>query len=252
MKKTGISIIAVAASLMLLPLASVAQKSINYKVVKVQGEIQRVKTGNLLVVGDDILSSENFNFKTTYSRAVVVSKESGCVVLSARSDNSGPQFLPVSNSMSVRVALPAQPSEIIEYYYGDIFISGYDSLKIDTEKLRINDDGYFVVSYNSESKTYSERMEYANGKRVLPQSLLSDKPAKVTLTYNDEFGESNKTEFTPVFADVSFKDEVISVFDTVKGSRDTKIAAVTSFVNEFYGKTTEDAIDAWVKNILKL
>ena len=39
---TGIKVAAI--SLMLLPLASNAQKNINYKVVKVQGEIQRVKT----------------------------------------------------------------------------------------------------------------------------------------------------------------------------------------------------------------
>ena len=250
MKITGISIKAIVVSLMLIPLTTVAQK--NYKVVKVQGEIQRVKTGGLLEVGEDILDNENFEFKTSYSRAFVVNKETGCKVLSARNDNVGPQFLPMSNSMSVRVTLPAQPSEIIEYYFGDIFVSGYDSLKIDNEKLRINDDGYFVVSYNTGSKDYSERMEYANGKLVLPYCMILDKPAKVTLTYNDEFGESNKTEFTPVYADVSFKDEISMVYDNVKGSRDAKIAAVTSFVNEFYGKTTEDAIDAWVKNILKL
>ncbi|MBO7432819.1 MAG: hypothetical protein J6U13_03595 [Salinivirgaceae bacterium] len=250
MKITGISIKAIVVSLMLIPLASVAQK--NYKVVKVQGEIQRVKTGGLLVVGEDILDNENFEFKTSYSRAFVVNKETGCKVLSARNDNSGPQFLPMSNSMSVRVALPAQPSEIIEYYYGDIFVSGYDSLKIDNEKLRINDDGYFVVSYNTGSKDYSERMEYNNGKLVLPYCMILDKPAKVTLTYNDEFGESNKTEFTPVYADISFKDEISAVFDNVKGSREDKVAAVSSFVNEFYGKTTEDAVEAWIKNILRL
>ena len=61
-----------AASLMLLPLISNAQNDINYKVVKVQGEIQRIKTGNMLSIGEDVVSNENFDFKTNYSRAVVV------------------------------------------------------------------------------------------------------------------------------------------------------------------------------------
>lgn len=247
---TGIKVAAI--SLMLLPLASSAQKNVNYKVVKVQGEIQRVKTGNLLSVGEDVVSNENFSFKTDYSRAVVVNKESGCVVLSARNDNSGPQFLPTSNSMSVRAAMPAQPSEVIEYYYGDIFVSGHDSLKIDSDKLPIGEDSYFVVSYAANGKNYSERMDYKNGKLVLPQALLSDKPAKVTLSYHDEFGESNKTEFSPVYAEDALKDEIKVIFSTVKGKRNAKVTASASFVNEFYGKTTEDAIDSWIKENLNL
>ncbi|MBR5957690.1 MAG: hypothetical protein IKZ99_04950 [Salinivirgaceae bacterium] len=245
---TGIKVAAI--SLMLLPLASSAQKNVNYKVVKVQGEIQRVKTGNLLSVGEDVVSNENFSFRTDYSRAVVVNKESGCVVLSARNDNSGPQFLPTSNSMSVRASVPVMPSEVIEYYYGDIFVSGHDSLKIDTEKLEIGDNSYFVVSYNANGKKVSERMELKNGKLVLPQSLVSDKPAKVILTYNDEFGESNKTEFTPIYAGDELKEEIKLIFSTIKGKRDAKITASSSFVNEFYGKTTEDAVDTWIKENL--
>ena len=189
-----------AASLMLLPFASNAQKNVNYKVVKVQGEIQRVKTGNLLSIGEDVANNENFSFKTNYSRAVVVNKEKGCVILSARNDNEGSQFLPSPNNMSVRAALPTQPSEVVEYYYGDVFVSGFDSLKIDDSKLLINDDSYFTVKYSADGKDFTEKLGYKNGKLALPASLLENKPEKATLCYNDEFGESNKSElplFTP-------------------------------------------------------
>lgn len=249
MKTINLSIKAIAMSLILLPLASIAQ-NLNYKVVKVQGEIQRVKTGNLLSVGEEVVSNENFDFKTDYSRALVVNKDKGCVVLSARNENEGSQFLPSSSGMSVRAALPAQSSEVIEYYYGDIFVSGFDSLKIDNEKLQINDDSYFVISYNSGDKNYLERMEFKNGKLVLPASLLEDKPKKVTLTYNDEFGESNKTEFSPIYAEEGLKEEIKLIFDTYKGNREDKVTASSSFVNDFYGKTTTEAIDAWIRNNL--
>ena len=249
MKTLNFGIKLMAASLMLLPFASNAQKNVNYKVVKVQGEIQRVKTGNLLSIGEDVVSNENFSFKTNYSRAVVVNKEKGCVILSARNDNEGSQFLPSPNNMSVRAALPTQPSEVIEYYYGDVFISGYDSLKIDDSKLLINDDSYFTVKYNADGKDYSEKLGYKNGKLALPLSLLENKPAKVTLCYNDEFGESNKTEFSPVYADKEvLKGELELIFSTMKGKRDAKVLSSATFVNDFYGKTTEEAVDAWIKN----
>ena len=58
-----------------LPISVSAQKPENYKVVKVQGEIHRVKTGNVLAIGEDVVSNENLTFKNNYSRAVVVNKE---------------------------------------------------------------------------------------------------------------------------------------------------------------------------------
>lgn len=237
-----------AASLMLLPLISNAQNDLNYKVVKVQGEIQRIKTGNMLSIGEDVVSNENFDFKTNYSRAVVVNKEKGCVILSAKNDNEGSQFLPSPNNMSVRAALPTQPSEVIEYYNGEIFISGYDSLKIDGSKLLINNDSYFTVSYSVDGNEVSEKLDYKNDKLVLPSKLIENKPQKVVLSYNDEFGENGKTEFTPVYADVNvLKGELDVIFSTLTGNRDEKVTASATFINDFYGKTSQEAVDAWIK-----
>ena len=249
MKTMNFGMKLMAASLIVLPLSLFAQNDLNYKVVKVQGEIQRVKTGNLLSIGEDVVSNENFDFRTNYSRAVVVNKEKGCVILSAKNDNEGSQFLPSPNNMSVRAALPTQPSEVMEYYNGDIFISGYDSLKIDGSKLLINNDSYFTVNFAVDGKNVSEKIDYQNGKLVLPSELISNKPEKVTLVYNDEFGENCKTEFNPVYADNNvLKGEIDVIFSTMKGERDEKVTASANFINDFYGKTTEEAVATWIKN----
>ena len=248
MKTVNLGIKVMAASLMLLPFTSNAQKDLNYKVVKVQGEIQRVKTGNLLSIGEDVVSSENFDFRTNYSRAVVVNKEKGCVILSAKNDNEGSQFLPSPNNMSVRAALPTQPSEVMEYFNGEIFISGFDSLKIDGSKLLINKDSYFTVSYTVDGNEVTDKLDYQDSKLILPANLIQNKPEKVVLIYNDEFGENGKTEFTPVYADDNIlKGELDVIFSTMKGNRDEKVMASATFINDFYGKTTEGAVEAWIK-----
>ncbi len=235
-----------------MPFVSNAQKADSYKVVKVQGEIQRVKTGNLLSLGDNVVSNENFDFKTTSSRAVVVNKEKGCMILSAKANNEGPQFLPSSNNMSVRAALPANPTEVMEYYYDNVFISGFDSLKIDNEALQIDDVNYFTVNYTANNNSYSEKIELKNGKLVLPATLLEKQPSKITICYNDEYGVNGQTEFTPVYADSeTLRDEIAVIFSTIKGKRNAKVSASTSFVNDFYGKTTDEAMDAWIKSNLK-
>lgn len=235
-----------------LPTSVCAQKPENYKVVKVQGEIHRVKTGNVLAIGEDVVSNENLTFKNNYSRAVVVNKEKGCMTLSANSDNGGPQFLPSPNNMSVRAALPSQPSEVLDFYAGNVAITGYDSLKIDGDKLLIGDDSYFTVNYDANGQTINDKVVLSNGKLVLPESLLQNKPEKVEICYNDEFGVSNKSEFTPVYIDNDvLKEEIDLIFNTMKGKREAKISASANFVNDYYGKTTSEAVESWINNNIK-
>jgi hypothetical protein len=241
-----------AALAMALPFTVSAQKAEDYKVVKVQGEIHRVKTGNVLSIGEDVMSNENLNFKNNYSRAVVVNKDKGCMILSANSENGGPQFMPSPNTMSVRAALPAQPAEVLEFYYGNVAITGYDSLKIDDDKLLIGDDSYFTVNYDVNGEKVNENIILQNGKLVLPESLLKNKPEKVEVCYNDEFGVSNKSVFTPVYIDNDvLKEELSLIFNTLKVKKDGKLSASVNFVNDFYGKTTSEAVESWINNNMK-
>ncbi len=240
------------AAAMLIPMLSNAQKTVNYKVVKVQGQIQRLKTGNMLSVGENVVSNENFDFKTSYSRAVVINKDRGCMILSAQAGSSGAQFLPSSSNMSVRAAQPAYPSDVLNYYYGDILITGFDSLKVNEKSLKLDDKNYFTATYSIDGKEQTEILILSNGKLVLPKTIVENHPEKVVISYNDEFGVNSKSEFTPVYADKEvLKGEVDMIFNTMKGKRAEKVKAVTNMVNNFYGKADEPAVDAWIKNNTK-
>ena len=228
-----------------------AQTVETYKVVKIQGEIIRVKTGNNLSIGEDVVSNENLNFKNNYSRAMVVNKEKGCMILSANSDNGGPQFLPAQNNMSVRNTLPSQPSEVLDYFYGFVAVIGCDSLKIDDEKLSISNDSYFSVNYNVNGQTMSDRIVCRNGKLALPASIVKDKPEKVEICYNNEFGLTKKSEFKPIYVNEQMlKEEISLIFDAVHGEKKDKIAASVAFVNDFYGKTSAETVEPWIEKNL--
>ena len=242
----------VAASVLAFAFTANAQSSVTYKVVKVQGEIVRVKTGNNLSIGENVVSNENLTFKDNYSRAMVVNKDKGCMVLSANSNNGGPQFLPAPNNMSVRSAALTQPSEVLDFYYGYVAVIGFDSLKIDDEKLQINDDSYFTVNYNVGDKEVNEKLVFKNGKLALPATLIQNKPEKVEICYNNEFGLKKKSEFKPIYVDDKvLKKELGLIFDAISGANDRRVSASVMFVNDFYGKTTTEAVESWVNKNLK-
>ena len=233
-------------------LSANAQQTETYKVVKVQGEILRVKTGNILSICEDVVSNENLSFKDNYSRAMVVNKDRGCMILSAKSDNGGPQFLPAQNNMSVRAAVPAQPSEVLDFFYGQVAITGCDSLKIDNDKLPIGADSYFTVNYTVNGKEINGKMEFKNGKLALPASIIQDKPEKVEICYNNEFGLRKKSEFMPVYVNGNdLKKEIGLILNAIQGENESKITASVIFVNDFYGKTTIETMKPWIDNNLK-
>lgn len=242
----------VAASLLATTLSSSAQQNESFKVVKVQGEIHRVKTGNILSIGENVQSNENLSFKDNYSRAMVVNNKKGCMILSANSNNGGPQFLPAPNNMSVRTSLPAQPSEVLDFYYGYVAITGADSLKIDGDKLTIDADSYFTINYEKNGKSVSEKMAWNNGKLSLPSVLMSDKPEKIEICYNNEFGLKKKSEFKPIYVDSrTLREEIRLIFDALQGDKASKITATVSFINDFYGKITPETVESWIDNNVK-
>ena len=247
---TKISILA--ASTFTFVFSATAQSSVTYKVVKVQGEIVRVKTGNSLSIGENVVSNENLSFKDNYSRAMVVNKEKGCIILSANSSNGGPQFLPAPNNMSVRSAVPTQPSEVLDFYYGFVAIIGCDSLKIDDYKLPINSESYFTVNYNVNGQEVTDKMVFKNGKLALPETLIQNKPDKIEVCYNNEFGLRKKSEFKPIYVDnENLKREIALILNTIPDNNDDRFSVSFVFVNDFYGKTTPESVESWVNKNFK-
>ena len=108
------------------------------------------------------------------------------------------------------------------------------------------------MNYDANGQTISDKVALSNGKLVLPESLLQNKPEKVEICYNDEFGISNKSVFTPVYIDNDvLKEEINLIFNTMKGKKDNKVSASVNFVNDFYGKTTSEAVECWINNNIK-
>jgi hypothetical protein len=133
-------------------LLNAQDKTEQYYVIKVQGEIQRLKTGNLLNTGDEIISNEALKFRTDYSRAAVISPGKGRFILASQGKSekeSRANFLPPMNNLSTRAVIASTTNDILEYFSGDVLFLGPDSIKYDNSKLELDKDNYFIVSFDS-------------------------------------------------------------------------------------------------------
>jgi hypothetical protein len=244
----------------LLPtcLLNAQDKTDQYVVIKVQGEIQRLKTGNLLNTGDEFNSSESLNFRTDYSRAAVISPGKGRFILSPRgkaNDEVKANFLPPMNNLSSRAVLASTTDDILEYFSGEVLFLGPDTIKYDNSRLVLDKENYFVVSFDSSGVETKHTLNATSGFICLNKHTLfgNQEPKAAKITYYSSRTNARKVEFIPVFPDrEKLMGEVkLIMANSVKKPRAEVVTDISSYLNDFYGKISQSTVDSWLKQNLK-
>jgi hypothetical protein len=232
-------------------------KSDQYFVIKVQGEIQRLKTGNLLNTGDEFNSSEALRFRTDYSRAAVISPGKGRFILSS-SGKSGKDgkanFLPPMNNLSSRAVLASTTDDILEYFSGEVLFLGSDTIKYDNSKMVLDKDNYFTVSYDSSGVENKCVLNASGGLICINRYILfrNQQPKTAKIIFLSSRANPQKVEFVPVFPDPDklLKEVKLVISNSKQKSRISVLSDVSSYLNEFYGKISQSTVDNWLKQNL--
>lgn len=228
-------------------------KTEQYRVIKVQGDIQRTKTGSMLLSGDQFESNENLNFINDFSRAAIISPLKGRFILTqGKGENNASKvnFLPPLNNMSSRATFNS-PADIVDYFNGDILFLDLDSLKYDPLKIQVDETNYFSISYENENSKINNKVTASNGTLILAKDEVfkSVTPTKAIIEYISASGQVKTNEFTPIFPDkVKLIQEVsVIISNSPNKSRDLVVADVTSYLNDFYGKVSSGSVSTWMK-----
>ena len=239
-------------------LLNAQDKTEQYFVIKVQGEIQRLKTGNLLNTGDEFNSNELLNFRTDYSRAAVISPGKGRFILSSpgKSDkDSRANFLPPMNNLSSRAVTASTANDILEYFSGEVLFLGPDSIKYDNSKLVLDQDNYFIISFDSSGIENKSILNASAGLICVNKSALFKnlQPKTAKITFHGSLTKDQAVEFVPVFPDYNkLSGEVkLIIANSTQKQRKEVVNDVTSYLNDFYGKISQNTVDTWLKQKMR-
>ncbi len=238
-------------------LLNAQDKTEQYFVIKVQGEIQRLKTGNLLNTGDEIISNEVLNFRTDYSRAAVISPGKGRFILSSpgKSNNeSRTNFLPPTNNLSSRAVIASTTNDILEYFSGEVLFLGHDSIKYDNSKLVLDQDNYFIVSFDSSGVENKSIINASSGLICINKYTLfkNQQPKTARITFHSSLTNNQIVEFVPVFPDYDklLGEVKLIIANSTQKQRIEVVTDITSYLNDFYGKISQSTVDNWLKQNL--
>lgn len=237
-----------------------------YSVIKVNGQIIFVRSGNDMATGDVFKSDEQLDFKTNESRAAVISEIKGRFVLTASSDDDGINLGPAMNNISSRSGALLNMIDLQNHFTDNYLILDRIELEIGDGKFPQDDNNFFFMQFDLNGEQINKMLAHDGNKLIIEKSeLFKVDEAPVTVPENTPmklwYMESAKqqttliNEFTPVFPDLDdLKAEVGVLVSQLSDDkdRDTKISEITAYLTEFYGKPESDHLEAWLDDNFEL
>ncbi len=232
-----------------------------YKVIKVNGQIQIKKTGKNLSQGDEFASNTALDFKTTESRAAVISSTKGRFVLTADNNNSkGSNLVPAMNSVATRSGAITNMIDLKNVFSDNYVIIEEVRMKIGKDAFpMIKEEKFFYVDYEYNGEVISKILKFSNDTLIMSKSDIFKIDGKaienpysieIKLYYRNELKEESTpiNTFYAVFPEKNaLKQELKIILDEMaKKTEKQKLEDVLSYINEFYGKPDKENVKSFL------
>ena len=232
-----------------------------YSVIKVIGSIKHANN-KALFTGDKILSNEKLSFANDQSKAALVSKEKGRLMLGATpSGKVSEGLMPALSNVSSRSGALINAIDFTNHFANKyLILSGYE-VEINAASFPMNDDKFFFLRFNYNGEEISKKLSFENNKlKMIASEILKidGKPISLRpgttaqLVYRNSINKTSETvaTFEPVFTDEkSLKNECKLIFYELgaEANKDETIEQLLSYLTENYGKPLQSNFTQWVK-----
>ena len=237
-------------------------KKSNYKVIKINGKIVFVKTGTDLKRGDVFAQGTPLEFVTLSSRAAVIS-QSVRYVLQANSKGKV-KILPATSNVTSRAGALINLIDLQNHFSGRYLIFDNEKLQIGKEAFPMDENHFFYVKYYYNGEEIAKQLSFEDNFLFLRKDELFkidgvDIPVdekEMVLYYRDNTNKKSYkiNSFVPVFPDLEeLRVEVDMLIEGLgEVSAEQKMAEVTAYLNDFYGKPQKDNLTNWMETEFKL
>lgn len=236
---------------LLVFLAPGATGQVNYKVIKVNGSIVYVKSGDAMSQGDVFPENEHLSFRTPASRAAVINPDKGRFIL--QPDNTKDlahartRFLPGMNNISTRAGAINNLGDLRSHFSDSLILVDRMSLTVNPYEFPMDADHFFFLTYAYLGETINKKLGHDGKKMVIDRDSLlmvdgdpivrPDKPT-MTLAYYGPESVKMVSAFSMFFPDRENLNSEISIL--LDGLRNepyaAKVSQVSGYLYEFYGK----------------
>ena len=244
-----------------IPLLLGAQTS--YKVIRVDGSILYVRTGNSMNQGDVFAEDENLSFGTPASRAAVINPEKGRFILqpdnTADLKNAKTHFLPGMNNISTRGGAFNNLQDLQNHFKDTLVIINKAVLAVYPYAYPMDDNHFFYLTYTYNGEQINKKLGYNVNQVLLDRDEIlrvDDKPITspdtpgMTLGYYSDGASSHISDFSVFFPDPALlRFELSIILDGMaQAPYTTKVNEISGYLTEFYGKPDKKDVMQYLEN----
>jgi len=247
--------------LICIPLLLDAQAS--YKVIRVDGSIVYVRTGNSMSQGDVFAENENLSFGSPTSRAAVINPEKGRFILQPDNTNdlkhAKTHFLPGMNNISTRGGAFNNLQDLQNHFKDTLVIINRASLAVNPYAYPMDDNHFFYLTFLYNGEQINKKLGYNVNQMLLDRNEIlrvDDKPIHgpdtpaMTLSYSSDGAYRRISDFSLSFPDpAQLKNELSIILDGLaQASYTNKVNEVSGYLSEFYGTPDKKDVMQYLEN----
>jgi hypothetical protein len=224
---------------------------VNYRVIKVNGSIIYVRTGNNMTQGDVFTEDEDLSFQTPNSRAAVINPTSGRFILSPDNyenlSTAKSNFLPAMSNLSTRGGIINNMTDLQNQFSEDIVILCEAGYFLNPYKFPMNENQFFFLKFKYKDEEINKKLSFDQNKLLFSREEIlkvDEMPIKeidnpdISLYYYNNGVPEYISDFRLVLPDIEKLDtELKIILDESPGkSFNQKVNDISGYIFEFYGK----------------
>ena len=232
---------------------------VTYRVIKVNGNIVYVSTGNPMTQGDLFPEDEDLSFQSPNSRAAVINPNLGRFILTPDNyDNlssAKSNFLPAMSNLSTRGGIINNITDLQNQFCDNIVLLCEASYYLNPYQFAMNEENFFFLKYQYQGEEINKKLGFEENRLILSRENIlkvdekpiekTDRPLVHFYYYRD--GESEHiSEFSLIIPDLEeIKTELQIILDeSTTVSYNKTVNDISAYLFEFYGKPDkQDVID---------
>ncbi len=258
-KHTAMRSLGIIAFLIAIPLMLQGQ---NYRVIKVNGQIIYVQTGQSMNQGDEFEQEENLSFGSPSSRAAVINPEKGRYILTSGNyedfSTGKSNFLPAINNLSTRGGAINNIIDLQNEFSDAMVLLNRATYHINPYRFPMDEENFFFIRYTYNDEEINKKLPFEDKTLIIDKSNLltvdnafiekPDDPV-MKLFYLKKENPTYISEFQLVQPDrAALKEEAGILLDELEGEPyNRKVNEVISHIIDFYGKPDNDDVIGWLE-----
>jgi len=224
---------------------------VNYRVIKVNGSIIYVRTGNSMAQGDVFTEDEDLSFQSPNSRAAVINPSAGRFILAPDNyedlSSAKSNLLPAMSNLSTRGGIINNTTDLQNQFCDNLVILCEAAYYLNPYQFPMNENQFFFMKFQYKGEEINKKLLFDQNKLIFSREEIlkvDQVPIKVidqpdiSLYYYNNGTPEYISDFNLILPDLEILNNELRIIldESTDNSFNQKVNDISGYLFEFYGK----------------